>query len=338
MTSRSILAALLRNGKSSVVGPVASRPPASSARLVLYLALGGDLLIAAIKFAGAMLTGSSALFSEGIHSTVDALSEVLLLYGLTVSRRPSTIKHQLGFGREVFFWNLIVALAILALGAGAALLDGIRQIVDPSPLAAPLISYGVLAIGLLAEIPGLVGAIRNVNAKRGRSSWARYVRISRDPTAITVLFGSVSGVLGLLVAAGGTFLSTALRSMAWDGVASVLIAVMLGATALFLAANSKALLIGVPASPSTVSSILKLAASHPAVEQANGAITVHLAPDQILVAMSVTFRPSLSTLEIQDAVAAIDTAERAAHPAIFIFLLKPQSVDQYAAFCSGQGW
>jgi cation diffusion facilitator family transporter len=306
--------------------------------LMLYLALAGDIIVAALKFSGASATGSSALFSEGIHSTVDIVTELILLYGVNVSRRPSNPDHQFGYGREVFFWNFIAALTILALGAGIALLDGVRQILKPLPVETPLISYAVLLIALMAEVPALIVAKRSVDAKRGDSGFAHYVFTSRDPTSLTVLFGGGSGILGLLIAAIGTFLSTQRASPTWDGAASVCIAAILTVTALFLAANSKALLIGVPASPSVVRSILKVVAAHPSVDTANGSITVHLGPDQILAALSVAFKAGLSTFEIEQAVAAIDLSVRAAHPQIVAFLLKPQSPEQFAALRSSRGW
>lgn len=303
----------------------------------LYLALAGDLLVAAAKFAGGAVTGSSALFSEGIHSSVDAMSEVLLLYGLRAARRPPTREHQLGFGREVFFWNFIVALSILALGAGAALLDGMHQIVYPSPVGSSWISYGVLLVALLAEIPAMTSAIRSVQAKR-EVGFVHYVRYSRDPTMLTVLFGGFSSILGLGIAALGTALSSVLRAPIWDGAASVLIATILAVTALFLAATSKKLLIGVPAAPAMVASILKVTSDHPDVQTANGTVSVHLAPDQVLVALSVAFRPGLTTDDIELAVAAIDRAVRAAHPSVVVFLLKPQSGAQFQALQASRGW
>ncbi|MDQ0839335.1 cation diffusion facilitator family transporter [Sphingomonas faeni] len=304
----------------------------------LHLALAGDVLVAAVKFAGAAATGSSALFSEGVHSTVDAVSEILLLYGLWVGKRPSTSEHQLGFGREVFFWNFIVAMTILAVGAGVALLDGIHQILRASVIESPLISYGVLLLALLAEIPAMISVSRGVHTKRGKTGFVHFLRMSRDPTMLTVLFGGASGILGILIAAIGTFLTTMTGSSMWDGVASVMIAMILGTTALFLAATSKKLLIGVTAAPSTVSSILEITTDCPDVEMANGAITVHLAPDQILVALSVAFRPALTTQEIEVAVAAIDRAVRAAHPSVVVFLLKPQSEAQFETLRGYRGW
>lgn len=304
----------------------------------LHLALAGDVLVAAAKFVGAAATGSSALFSEGVHSTVDAVSEILLLYGLRVGKRPSTAEHQLGFGREVFFWNFIVAMTILALGAGVALLDGIHQILHASVIESPVISYAVLLLALLAELPAMISVSKGVRKKRGETGLVHFVRMSRDPTMLTVMFGGASGILGIVIAATGTFLTTLTNNSVWDGVASVLISMILGTTAIFLAATSKKLLIGVPASPLIVNSILKITTDCPDVETANGAITVHLAPDQILVALSVAFRPTLSTADIEVAVAAIDRAVRAAHPSVVVFLLKPQSEAQFQTVRGHRGW
>lgn len=309
---------------------------------VVYIALGGDLAIASVKFVAAHYTGSSAMLSEGVHSLVDATTGMLLIYGLRLSRHPSTADHQLGFGREVFFWNFIVALTILALGAGVALVDGIKQFTSPHPIEAPLVSYGVLLAAFTLEAISLYSAARDAGLASApasrRRSVRRYIMHSRDATSLTVLFGSMSGILGVAITAAGTVCSTFYDRPQYDGVASILISVILGITALFLARSSKELLIGVPALPAIITSILAMTAKHPLVRCANGSLSVHLAPDQILVALSVEFLPEGTTETIQEAITQIDLSVREAHPEVVVFLVKPQSAHHFQMIKKTRGW
>lgn len=301
-------------------------------------ALAADIAIALLKFWAAHSSGSSAMLSEGVHSSVDAVTELLLLYGLRASHRRSTPQHPIGFGREVFFWNFIVALTILALGAGVALFDGLRQIAQPRPVEAPLISLSVLGLSLLVEAIAITVAIRGARAARPSAGLWASLRRSRDATLLTVLISGASGMLGLLLAAAGVLLSGALRNAAWDGIASVAIAVILGVTALALARGTKDLLIGVPAAPDKVSDILALAATDAMVETANGAITIHLAPDQILVAVSLAYRPDCSAAEVQSSVAKLDHRIALAHPDVIAFLVKPETAERYREVQRARGW
>jgi cation diffusion facilitator family transporter len=306
--------------------------------LIVLVAVGSDLVVALVKFAAAAFTGSSAMLSEGIHSMVDVLTGVLLLYGARVSHHPSTSDHQVGFGREVFFWNFIVALAILALGAGVALVEGIKQFLTPRAIEAPIVSYCVLAVAFVSEAVSLYSAARGVGLTQGRRSLRNYVRTSRDATSLTVLFSSASGMMGLLAAGCGTVLSSVYKMPQFDGVASIVIAAILGVTALFLARNSKDLLIGVPASKDMVSSILAIASANALVHHANGSLSVHIAPDQILVALSVEFLPEGTTATIEKAIADIDVEVRHAHPEVVIFIIKPQSPEQFQSLRKRRGW
>lgn len=309
-----------------------------SANAAVYLALGSDLLVALVKFGTAAHTGSSAMMSEGVHSLVDACTGMLLVYGLKASRRPSTAEHQLGFGREIFFWNLMVAMTILAVGAGVALVDGIRQYRSPRPLDDAEIGYVVLAFAFVAEAVSFLVAARDAGLLAVRKRWRSYIRNSRNATSLTILFGSATGMLGVIVTACGTVVANELHQPRYDGAASIIIALILAATALFLARNSKDLLIGVPASRTTIRSVLGIAQANALVRRANGTISVHLAPDQIMVALSIEFEPRGTTASIEAAVVEIERAIRLAHPEIVLCLVKPQSAEAFSAISTGRGW
>lgn len=153
---------------------------------LVYAALTGDVVLALVKYWAAHHTGSSAMLSEGVHSTVDAVTELLLLHGLRTGRRPSTANHPIGFGREVFFWNFIVAMVILAVGAGVALVEGLHQVMAPRAIEAPFVSFAILFIALLVDSGSLAFAIRNVRVRRGSQRPWEFLHASRDATLLTV--------------------------------------------------------------------------------------------------------------------------------------------------------
>lgn len=274
--------------------------------------------------------------SEGVHSLIDASTEIILLYGLLVSSRMATPEHQLGFGREVYFWNFVVAVLIFALGSGIAFLDGINQIMSPEPIGNVWLNYLVLAASGAAEIAALWLALGRANAKKGRESLFRYLRRRRDPTALTILFGGAAAVLGLIVTATGLSLSIVAGDPRFDGAASVMIAVVLALTACKLAYESKSLLIGVPADDMVVDAIVADVRSRPSVQAINGLVSVHLAPEQLLFAISVYFRDSLTKKGLEKEIEDIEDVLYNTYPQIVALFIKPQTPERYTAL-HGQG-
>ena len=275
------------------------------------------------------------MLSEGVHSLVDAGTELVLLYALAASQRPPSQRHQLGSGRELFFWNFVVALLILALGAGVALLDGVRQVLSPRPVDTSVLSYGVLVAALGVELVTWLAALKRANLLKGeRTLWA-FLRQTRDATTLTLLLGGAASIAGVVIAAMGMLAADELRWPGADGVASAGIAGILAVTAFVLAYESKELLVGVSADPAVVHSILKVAADDPSIERINGSLTVHLAPDQILVALSVAFRPDLTTRELEQAIGALEARLKLAHREIVALFVEPQSPERFAILHPG---
>jgi cation diffusion facilitator family transporter len=296
----------------------------------VLIALAGDIIVAAIKFFAGFLSGSSAMISEGVHTLIDASTEVILLYGLIVSRRRGTPAHQLGYGREVFFWNFVVAILIFSLGSGVAFLAGLRQIIHPAPIEGHTLNFTVIACSAAVEIIGLREAFRK--SKHGRSKESLYQSLvrRRDPTSMTILFGGIAALMGLAVTTLGLLASMATGNAAYDGMASVVIAAILAVTAFKLATESKSLLIGVPADPEIVKGIIGTVAAAGSVKAVNGVVSVHLSPDQLLVAISVAFKPDLNTEELETAIAQIEAGLRVGFPQIVALFIKPQSPEHYA--------
>jgi cation diffusion facilitator family transporter len=297
---------------------------------VVYAALAANLLIAAAKATAAFWTGSSAMMSEALHSLVDSLNEVLLLYGQhRASRRPDP-EHPLGHGRELYFWSFIVALLIFAVGSGVSLYQGVEQLIDPHPIGSAWINYAVLAFALVFEGASWTISLKQFHRNRGRLTFYEAFRRSKDPPSFMILFEDSAALLGILIAAAGTFAASHFQKPEFDGVASLLIGLVLGGVAILLARESKSLLIGESASSELTRSVMEIAATNPAVLRVNGMLTAQLAPDQIVVALSLEFRDDLRVPELEDQVVAIENSIRKQHSEVTALFIKPQTPKTYS--------
>ena len=256
---------------------VSSKSKTSSTPAV-YAALAGDLLVALAKSVAAIWTGSSAMTSEATHSFVDAGNEILLLYGMRRAHRRADVEHPLGYGRELYFWSFIVAVMVFAFGAGFAVYEGVNHILRPEPIQHPMVNYAVLGFAFLIDGWSWLVSFRQFTAAKGDLGVYEAFRRSKDRPSFMVLFENSAALLGLLIATIGTFAAVALDEPVLDGVASIIIGILLGVTAALLARESKSLLIGEQADPRLSRSILAIAAAQPSVSQANGLLTVQLAP------------------------------------------------------------
>jgi cation diffusion facilitator family transporter len=292
----------------------------------VWAALAGNLLVAAAKFAAAAFSGSAAMLSEAVHSLVDTLNELLLLYGMARSTRPADREHPLGYARELYFWSFVVALLIFTLGAGVSVYQGIERLLNPQPIQKPAIIFAVLAASLVFESGSwMVGMGAFRSAKRNLSWWEAFRR-SKDPPAFIVVFEDTAAVLGILVAAAGTAAAIATDDSRWDGIASLLIAAILAGVAALLARESKALLIGERADPALSDAILHIAAALPGVCSANSIVTVQLAPKSVVATLSLDFFDYMRAPDIEHAVVELEKQIRSVHPEVTALFVKPQSV------------
>ena len=297
----------------------------SGSRTVIYAALAGNTLIAITKFAAAWFTGSSAMLSEGVHSVVDTGNGLLLLYGLRRASRPADLTHPFGHGRELYFWSFIVALLVFALGAGVAFYEGVMHIIEPEPATDPVVAYVVLGLSMLFEGYSWRVALKEFRTVKGKLSYLAAVRQSKDPSVYTVLFEDSAALLGLAVAFLGILGAQLLGIPELDGVASIGISLILGTTAIFLARESKELLMGEAALPEVQEAIRSIAERDPDVLKVNGVITSHLGPDQIVVALSLEFRDEMTVPEVEACITRIETALRAERKDITGLFVKPQT-------------
>lgn len=294
-------------------------------KMVIYAALAGNLAIALTKFAAAFFTGSSAMLSEGVHSLVDTGNGGLLLYGMHRAARPADRTHPLGHGRELYFWSFIVALLVFALGAGVSFYEGIVHMMAPEPVANAKVNYIVLGLSFLFEGSSWMVALKEFRREKGKQGWLQAVQSSKDPSVYTVLFEDSAALLGLIVAFAGIFAAEMLGMPELDGAASIGIALILGATAIFLARESKGLLIGEPASPEVQRKVLAIAQQDPAVQRANGVLTVHMGPQEIVAGLSIEFEDHLTAPEIEACVERLEALLKTEMPEITRLFVKPQT-------------
>lgn len=298
---------------------------AEGSKLVVYAALAGNLAIAVVKFGAAAFTGSSSMLTEGIHSLVDTTNQVLLLYGMKRSRQPADAIHPYGYGRELYFWSFVVALLIFAGGASASIYEGIAHIRDPEPIRSPLVNFAVLGVSAVFEGGSFLVAFREFNRTRGNASWWQEVRRSKDPSTFVTMFEDSAALAGIAIAALFIGLAVAFDRPELDGVGSIVIGCLLAVVAGFLARESKGLLIGERADPLLGAAIRKIAAEATGVCTVNEVTTLHLAPDQVIVNLSLDFDDHLTTGAIEDAVAAIESRARALYPQVRSVFIRPQS-------------
>ena len=302
---------------------------AKASRTVIFAALAGNAAIALTKFAAAGLTGSAAMLSEAIHSLVDTGNQLLLLYGLRRASRPASPDHPFGHGLQLYFWAFVVAVLIFGLGAAVSIMQGIDKILRPHPIESAWINYAVLGLAMVFEGLVWVVALRAFRAEKGTRGWIAAIRSSKDPTIFTVLFEDTAALLGLFVALVGVWLSQTLAMPVLDGVASVLIGLVLAGTALFLAYECQSLLTGEGVDAETREALIEIAAAEPGVERVNELLTMHFGPSDVLVAISLDFSDSLPASHVEVAVTNLEKRIKSAYAEVSRVFVEAQSFDAH---------
>lgn len=301
----------------------------NGSKTVIYAALAGNALIAVTKFVAAGMTGSSAMMSEGVHSLVDTGNQLLLLYGIRQAAKPATPDHPFGFGMRLYFWAFVVAILIFGLGAGISIYEGIQKIRDPHPMSDAWISYIVLTLGLLFEGTVWIVALRAFRTEKGDRGWIEAIRRSKDPTVFTVLFEDTAALLCLLTALLGIYLSEIIGLPVLDGVASVIIGIILAVTAAFLAFECQSLLTGEGVSRSVRQSIREIAARGSGVRQVNELLTMYFGPRDVLGTLSLDFADRLPAEDVQRTVTNIERIIKLAHPEVTRVFVEAQSFEAH---------
>jgi cation diffusion facilitator family transporter len=289
---------------------------AAESKKAVVAAIIGNMAIAVIKFIAGAITGSSAMISEGIHSVVDTGNGGLLFYGLKRGARPADEQHPFGHGMEVYFWSLIVAVSIFGIGGGMSIYEGITHIQHPVELQDPTINYIVLALAMVFEGYSFSVAWRVFRKTRGTRRTFAAIHHGKDPSLFTVLFEDTAALLGLVVAFVGVFLSHRLNAPVLDGTASIVIGGILVVAALWLAYESRSLLVGEAADPQMVAEIRRIVLEDPEVAGLGAVLTMHLGPEDVLLNVEVTFTPGLPAEEVHDAVHRIEERITGSYPEV----------------------
>lgn len=298
---------------------------ASGSKKVILAALLGNSAISVTKFAAAAASGSSAMFSEGVHSLVDTGNQILLLYGLKRAAQPPDERYPFGHGKEIYFWSFVVSILIFAVGAGVSIYEGIHGVMHPTAPESVTLSYAVLAAAILFESGAWYFAWREFRLVRGNRGTVQAVRAGKDPSLFVVLFEDTAALLGLIVALLGVWLSQATGAHWLDGAAAIVIGLILAGTAVWLAWETKSLLIGESASKETLTTIREIARRRPRVEQVNEVLTLHMGPSFVLVTMSIDFQDEETTESLEDSIAIIDHEIKQAVPEVRRVFIEAES-------------
>jgi len=284
-------------------------------KVAIFAAIAANLAIAVTKFIAAFFSGSSAMLSEAIHSLVDTGNGALLLVGVRQSQKPYDATHPFGHGKELYFWPLIVAILVFSLGGGMSVYEGITHIAHPHR-GDPTWSYVVLGLAFAFESVSALLAFRAFRKELKGAGVVATIRASKDPTTFTVLFEDSAALAGLIVAFLGILLGDLLDNPYLDGIASIVIGVILASVAVFLAYETKGLLIGEGVDPETLQSIRSIAGEDGAVQQVRKSLTMHFGPHEVLLAIDIEFKQQLSATEVAEAINRVEAAIRARHPEI----------------------
>ncbi len=305
---------------------------ASGSKKVILAALVGNSLISITKFGAAAYTGSSAMMSEGIHSLVDTGNQFLLLYGIKRASKPADADFPFGYGKEIYFWSFIVAILIFALGGGISIYEGISNLQHPKPISSPIVNYVVLGLAMIFEGAAWWFAFREFNKVKGKWGYIEAIQRAKDPSIFVVLFEDSAAMLGLLVAFIGVALSQYTGILVFDSIASIIIGLILIGTAIWLAYETKGLLIGESANQSIIKDIRNILEATGSIEHVNEVLTMHMGPDYILANISVDFADDKSADEIETVIAKIDKLIKAENPQIKRIFIeaekRSQNIDQ----------
>ena len=299
----------------------------TESRTAIFAAIAGNLAIAATKLVAAFFTGSSAMLSEGIHSVVDTGNGGLLLLGFRQSQKPPDANHPFGYGMELYFWSLVVAVLIFALGGGMSVYEGVTHLAHPQ-IHDPTWNYVVLLFAFVFESFSFYFAYKAFRKEMSGRGVFQTIRSSKDPTTFTVLFEDTAALLGLIVAFLGIFLGHLLNNPYLDAVASIIIGLILAVVAGFLAYESKGLLIGEGVDPAVLAGIRALAGADPAVEEVRKSLTMHFSPDDVLLTLDIRFKKHLQAEGIAAAVNRLEKKIRDEHPEIKHIFIEAKSLKE----------
>lgn len=292
-------------------------------KLFLYVALAADLGIAATKFIAAAATGSSAMISEGIHSIIDSINQVLLLLGIKKSKKRPDAKRPFGYGKELYFWSFIVSLLLFSTGGCISFYEGILRFKRTGEMEDQTWNYIVLVIAFVFTAISAVTTLKKFNKQRGQLEFWKAITQSKDPSVFIVLLGDLGDLIGLLIAFLGIYLGHLLHNPYYDGIASMIIGVFLIAISLLLVRESRSLLMGESASKKTLQEIVALTETDPSIIKVKKHFSMYMAPDEIILQLTAVFKKDLTTHDITRAIKRISKNIQEKFPTIRQIFIEP---------------
>jgi len=288
----------------------------AESKVAVYGAIAANVAIATTKFIAAGMSGSSAMLSEGIHSTVDTGNGLLLLVGIHLSQRKPSVEHPFGHGKELYFWSLIVAVLIFGVGGGVSAYEGILHMLHPEPLQDAFWSYVVLAAAAVFEGTSFAIAARQFWKEKGDAPLWTALRRSKDPSTYTVLAEDSAALAGLLAAALGVWASHALDLPEIDGAASIVIGLLLACVAVLLIREARGLLIGEGVRPETAKAVREMVLETEGVRDASWPLSMYIGPEEVLLTIDAAFDPQIPSGDVAAAVRAIEEKIKRRYPVI----------------------
>jgi cation diffusion facilitator family transporter len=300
----------------------------ATAHKSIYSALIANLLISLTKFVAGAFSNSAAMISEGIHSMVDTINQVLLLYGLKQSRKPADALRPFGYGKELYFYSFIVSILIFGLGGGISIYQGITHVMHPEPLEDPTWNYVVLLLSIVFEGISFVIARKEFNKSRGSLTWWDAIIRSKDPSNFLVLFEDGAAVSGLLVVLACIFLGHHYDIPELDGIGSICVGLILVLVSVILARESRSLLMGESIMPENQKKIIGIAERDQAVVKVQHLLSTYQSPEVIVLMLIITFRDGLDTQEINIAIDRIRKAIKKEFALVQFVIIQPESLEE----------
>lgn len=304
---------------------------ASGGTKAIVAALAANLAIAAAKFVAFAFSGSSSMLAEGVHSVADSGNQGLLLLGGKKAKRAATAEHPFGYGRERYIYGFLVSIVLFTIGGVFALYEGYEKIHDPHELDNWFWPVGVLVFAIIAESFSFRTAIKESNELRGKQTWTQFVRRAKAPELPVVLLEDLGALVGLVLALGGVGLTLATGNGVWDGIGTMCIGALLVLIALVLAAETKSLLLGEAAGPEQVAKIREAVVDGEVVTRVIHMRTLHLGPEELLVAAKIAVRNEDTAAQVAQAINAAEARIREAVPIARVIYLEPDIYDETAA-------
>ena len=319
-------AAHLPDGQDARVegeGPHGESPRAVIAAVLANIAIG------VVKFIAAFISGSSAMISEGIHSIVDSGNGLLILFGMNRASRKPDLAHPFGYSQELYFWTMVVAIMIFALGGGVSMYEGVTRIMEITPdttLGDPTLNYVIIAISAVIEGVSLSVALREFNAARGDVKPVQFIKDAKDPSLFTVVLEDSAALTGLAFALLGTLLGHLTGNPYFDGAASVLIGLLLAFVAIVLLRETKGLIIGEGLSADELKRLAKIVEANPNVVKCGRILSLYLGPQDLLITLDVTFDEDIARSSIDHTIDSIERAIVAAFPQTTRIFIEPENL------------